>query len=228
MYIRLYMTLVVCVGKQRGEIVTTELKGQIKCISPFIGKDLESFPDPVHGEFLVQQELRDGKKTHPYSGDLIQKSRDDLVKQVRQVRHKEDEEEDVEHEEHRTEDGIARRTSKRVSTRKDKKQDVQVDEEFVANFDEEHKEHGEEDEQEDGKARRRRKRVSTRSVASKAQRLSKVQKTNAIDATIDVDWSPTIDDIVQWKAPNGEHCIRDIMYKSIHDAHYVCRNNILW
>ena len=226
MYIRLYMTLVVCVGKQRGEIVTTVLKGQIKCISPFIGKDLESFPDPVHGEFLVQQELRDGKKTHPYSGDLIQKSRDDLVKQVRQEDEKEDEEEDeeeedeeedVEHEKQRTEDGIARRTSKRVSTRKGKEKDVLIDEEFVANVDEE-------DAQEDGHARRRRKRVGAR----RAQRLSKVQKTNAIDATTDVDWSPTIDDIVQWKATNGEHCIRDIMYKSIHDAHYVCRNNTLW
>ena len=226
MYIRLYMTLVVCVGKQRGEIVTTVLKGQIKCISPFIGKDLESFPDPVHGEFLVQQELRDGKKTHPYSGDLIQKSRDDLVKQVRQEdekedeeedEEKEDEEEDVEHEKQRKEDGIARRTSKRVSTRKGKEKDEEKDEEFVANVDEE-------DAQEDGHARPRRKRVGAR----RAQRLSKVQKTNAIDATIDVDWSPTIDDIVQWKAPNGEHCIRDIMYKSIHDAHYVCRNNTLW
>ena len=226
MYIRLYMTLVVCVGKQRGGIVTTELKGQIKCISPFIGKDLESFPDPVHGEFLVQQELRDGKKTHPYSGDLIQKSRDDLVKQVRQEdekedeeedEEKEDEEEDVEHEKQRTEDGIPRRTSKRVSTRKGKEKDEEKDEEFVANVDEE-------DAQKDGHARPRRKRVGAR----RAQRLSKVQKTNAIDATIDVDWSPTIDDIVQWKAPNGEHCIRDIMYKSIHDAHYVCRNNTLW
>ena len=70
MYIRVCITIIVCVGRSQGQVVTTTLQGRIDYIHPFTGKHLQAFPDPLLGNFLVRQRK---------SRELTQKKRIDLI-----------------------------------------------------------------------------------------------------------------------------------------------------